>query len=159
MNGLNYLQGIYANGGGGYFDAMGSHPYNFWNNATATEMPSYHLCSAWSQMAETPVSIRSLMAAHGDSAKKIWATELGAPTCITGSTYGCISETEQANLATKQVALWKSYTWSGNYYWYDIRDDSGGTSTTDMEDYFGSVTGTNNPKQSYNALKSAYTSP
>ncbi len=159
MNGLNFLQAIYANGGGGSFDAIGYHPYNFSMNATTTQMLSYHLCSAWSQMAQTPVSVTSLMAANGDSAKKIWATELGVPTCITGSTYICTGETEQANLATQEVALWKSYSWSGNYYWYDIRDDFGGTSTTDLEQHFGSVTGTNSFKQSYNALKTAYTSP
>ena len=155
-NGLNYLQAMYANGAAGNFDAVGWHPYNFWNGATAVQMLAYHPCSAWSQMADTPVSVRSLMTVNGDSAKKIWSTEFGAPSCIAGATYQCVTETEQANLATNSMVLWKGFSWSGGYYWYDVRDDFGGTSTTNDEAHFGAVRGDGSLKPSYSTLKTAW---
>lgn len=159
INPVNYLKTIYVNGGAGYFDAVGWHPYSFWgtNTATAAEMLANENWSAWSQMGDTATSARSLMIARNDGNKKIWATELGAPTCITGAQYTCVSEAEQAKLATQGVALWKSYSWSGNYYWYDLRDDFGGSSTTDMEYHFGALRSNNTQKPSYAALKTAFT--
>jgi polysaccharide biosynthesis protein PslG len=155
-NGLNYLQAMYANGAAGSFDAVGWHPYNFWSGATAVQMLAYHPCSAWSQMADTPVSVRSLMTANGDSVKKIWSTEFGASSCIAGAAYRCVTETEQANLATNSMVLWKGFSWSGGYYWYDVRDDFGGTSTTNDEAHFGAVRGDGSLKPSYSTLKTAW---
>jgi hypothetical protein len=155
-NPVNYLQALYADGAGGSFDAVGWHPYNFWGGATATQMLAYNLCSAWSQMASTPVAARSLMTAHGDSSKAIWATEAGVPTCITGASYPCVTKSAQANLATDEVNLWQGYPWAGGFYWYDIRDDFGGTSTTNIEAHFGTVMRDNHPKPAYQALQSAW---
>lgn len=156
MNPVNFLKSMYANGAAKRFDALGWHPYNYWGGATGAQMVGYHQCSAWSQMAETPVSARSLMASNGDSAKTIWATELGAPTCTSGS-YTCVSEAEQGNLATQTMKLWKGYSWHGLYFWYDLRDDNGGDSTTDIEEHFGAVRANGTLKPSYTALKSAFT--
>ncbi len=158
INPVNYLQDLYANGIQGSVDAVGWHPYNFNAGWTASQMLAYDPCNAWSQMADTPVSARSLMTANGDGAKTIWATELGAPTCIKGATYTCVSESAQADLATQGVAAWRGYTWSGGFFWYDIRDDSGGKSKTDEEQHFGAVRANNSLKPSYNALKGAWTS-
>ena len=74
INPVNFLEGIYANGGAGYFDALAHHPYSF--PAKPSTVANW---SAWYQMAGTSPSLRSLMIAHGDGAKKIWATEWGAP--------------------------------------------------------------------------------
>jgi hypothetical protein len=155
-NPLNFLQTMYGSGAAGSFDALSHHPYNFSNGATAAQMLAYHPCNAWSQMNGTTPSLRSLMSANGDGAKRIWATELGAPTCITNATYTCVSEAEQANLATMELALWQGWTWSGDYFWYDLRDDGGGTSLTDREQHFGAVRGDNSLKPSYAALKAGY---
>ncbi len=151
MNPLNFLQAMYANGAAGFFDALGWHPYNFPGNGTATGMLAYHPCSAWSQMNSTPISVRSLMSANGDSAKKVWATELGAPT---GGTPGAVSESAQADLAAQGMSLWKSYSWAGNYYWYDLRNDC--TNSADRECFFGAVRYDNSLKPAYNALKNAW---
>ena len=169
-NPLNYLADVYAAGAGGSFDAVGWHPYNFVYGGTAAQMLQYNVCSAWSQMDQTTPSVVSLMQAGNDASKKIWATEAGVPTCLTGggSTYGCVSEAEQAALATTELTDWKSYPWAGNYYWYDLRDDDGGASTSDDEEHFGTVRGTANTvanggpeslKPAYTALKTAYTTP
>jgi polysaccharide biosynthesis protein PslG len=154
-NGVNYLQALYADGIHGHFDAIAWHPYNFWKGATATQMLTYNPCSAWSQMATTPVSVRSLMVARGDAAKSIWITEAGAPTCVTGATYTCVSPTVQADLATAETSLWRSYSWAGGFYWYDIRDDSLGMQYA--ASHFGAVTPDDSPKPAYHALQQAWT--
>ena len=150
-NGLNYLQALYANGIHGYFDAMAWHVYNYWRDASATKMLAYNRCSAWSQMASTPVSVRSLMDSYGDAGKRLWITETGAPTCVPGATYTCISPTQQADLVTDESQQWKSFPWAGGFYWYDIRDDSG--VLTDPESHFGAVSSTYSPKPAYYAFQ------
>jgi hypothetical protein len=153
-NGVNYLQTLYADGIHGYFDAVGWHAYNFWTGATGTEMLAYNTCSAWSQMSATPVSVRSLMTAHGDAAKKVWITEAGAPTCTAGVTYTpCVSLAQQADLATAE-AKWRTLSWAGGYYWYDIRDKS--TETQDAASHFGAVYANDSPKPAYQALLKAW---
>lgn len=155
-NPVNYLQALYADGAGGAFDAVGWHPYNFNPGDTAKQMLTYNLCSAWSQLAMTPVSARSLMTAHGDAGKQIWATETGAPTCIAGASYPCVTEKAQATLAKDEASRWAGYAWAGGYYWYDIRDDGGGASTSDIEEHFGAVLASDQPKPAYRALQAAW---
>jgi hypothetical protein len=174
INPLNYLEMVYKAGGGGSFDAVGWHPYSYSDKDTAAFMLEFDRCSAWSQMNDTHTqnntspSAVSLMQQYGDGTKKIWITEAGAPTCMVKSavTYPCVTEDEQAKLATQEVALWKTYPWAGNYYWYSLRDDFGGTDTTEKEAHFGTVRGISNTttnggpgslKPAYTALKSAYT--
>ena len=156
-NELNYLQALYANGIHGYFDAVAWHVYNYLPGASAAEMLAYDRCSAWSQMASTPVSARSLMDSHGDAGKRLWITETGAPTCIPGATYGCVSPVQQADLAADEARQWKTFPWAGGFYWYDIRDDSG--ALMDPETHFGTVSSTNSPKPTYYALQDAWRIP
>lgn len=151
INPVTFLEGMYNAGASGYMDAVGWHPYNYFAGATASSMLAYATWSAWSQMADTPVSARSLMSAHGDSGKKIWATELGAPS---GGGSNAVSEADQASLATQEVALWKGYPWAGNYYWYDLRNDC--TTNTDIECFFGVVRSDNSLKPAYTSLKNAW---
>src|SRR5207248_11741382 len=101
------LKGVYANGGRGYFDAVGDHPYCY--NGTFNCPNTYSLTSAWSQIADTPQSLVGLMNANGDGNKKIWATEFGAPTNGTNA----VTEAHQASMITDAYALWKSYPFSG----------------------------------------------
>src|SRR5439155_19951334 len=89
MNPLTFLERMYASGARGSMDAVGWHPYNFpWGLGL-------YEWSAWSQMASTSPSARSIMKANGDGKKKIWATEWGAPT---GSSSQSMSEAAQAQL-------------------------------------------------------------
>lgn len=155
-NGVNYLQSLYADGVHGYFDAVGWHAYNFNGvGETAAQMLAYNPCSAWSQMSATSVSVRSLMTAHGDAAKKIWITESGAPTCTAGLTYTpCVTVAQQAALAADEAA-WRTLSWAGGYYWYDIRDKS--IAPQQAASHFGAVYADNAPKQAYKALLKAWT--
>ncbi|NGN92017.1 hypothetical protein G5C66_04600 [Nocardioides sp. KC13] len=158
INPVNFLSRMYAAGAHGYLDGVSVHPYRFWRGATAAEMLAYHRCSAWSQIAQTPVSIRSVMRSAGDSNREVWITEAGAPTCVTGAAYACVSEEEQADLAAGQVSAFRDQTWDGGYYWYDLRDDAnlGTNPLLDAEQHFGAVRADNSLKPAYAALKDAY---
>jgi len=152
--GIDYLQALYAHGRHGHFDAVAWHPYIYWNGASAAQMLAYHRCSAWTQMASTPVSARSLMTSHGDGRKQLWITETGAPTCVTGATFPCVSPAQQASLATRETRLWKRWRWAGGFYWYDIRDDNLGAASG--ESHFGAVLHNDSPKPAYAALRRAW---
>jgi polysaccharide biosynthesis protein PslG len=147
VNGINWLEGIYANGGKGYFDGVGHHPYCFPYD------PSYVAgWSAWYQMFGTTPSLRSVMVANGDGDKKIWGTEWGAPTNGPAGS-GYVSESTQAAEVTSAYTLWKSYPWAGPLFTYEFRDN--GTSTTSRENFFGLVRYDLSQKPSYAAYKSA----
>jgi hypothetical protein len=144
MNPVSFLEQMYANGAAGSFDAIGWHPYNYpWGLSYAT-------WSAWSQMAQTTPSARSLMLARGDGAKQIWATEFGAPT---GTTTRDVSEASQAKLVTDSFTQLKSWSWAGPGFFYSYHDN--GTNTTDVEQNFGIVHYDWTPKLSYTAYQSA----
>jgi hypothetical protein len=142
---VDFLKGIYANGGNGFFDAVGHHPYCW--PALPGDAKDW---SAWYQMYGTPTSLRSLMVANGDGDKKIWGTEFGAPT--DGPTGSFVSEDTQA--ATLQAAwkLWGSYSWAGPLMWYAGRDL--GTSTSTRENFFGLVRNDWSPKPAFTQLTS-----
>lgn len=146
---ISFLSQLYDAGAGGYFDAVSHHPYVYSKGATAEYMMAFHDWSGWSQMAETDVSLRSIMAEHGDSGKKIWITEFGAPTNADG-----ISEAEQAKLAAIALEKWKTYDWAGNFYWYSLRDDC--QDTTEKECYFGAVRHAGALKPAYTTIKDKY---
>ena len=125
---LGFLSTLYARGAGGSFDAVGWHPYVF-PALPGTPDPGL----AWYQMYGPTVSVRSLMAAHGDSAKTIWATEMGAHTDALAE--GALTEQEQATTITTAMRLWAGYTWAGPMFMYQYRDR--GTDAADRENFFG----------------------
>jgi hypothetical protein len=56
-------------------------------------------------------SLRSIMVRHGDSAKRIWATEVGCNRLALG-------DRECSDRLTEALALWRSYRWSGVLCWF-----------------------------------------
>ena len=145
---VDFLRGIYSNGGRGFFDAVSHHPY-CWPAAPGDA----EAWSAWYQMYGTNPSLRSTMIDNGDGAKKIWGTEFGAPT--NGPSGSHVSESTQANMITKAYNVWKGYDWSGPLFTYSGRDL--GTSTTTRENFFGLVRNDFSPKPSFAAYKAAAT--
>ena len=139
---VQFLSEIYANGGQGSFDAVGWHPYDY------PDVPSSTSNNAWYQMSGSSTSARSLMVAHGDGGKRIWATEFGAPTCTGNST--CVSETQQAAMITEVFALWRSYSWAGPLVMYTYADT--GQDESNREDYFGLVRYDGSQKPGYTAF-------
>jgi hypothetical protein len=114
---VTFVQDMYADGAQGYFDGIGDHPYTF-----PFAPDNVLLGSAWSEMAQTSTSLRSLMVAHGDSAKKIWITEYGAPTSGTDKN---VSSDEQSNELVQVISQARQLGWIGSVYIYTWEDDSG----------------------------------
>lgn len=143
---VTFLRGIYANGGKGSFDAVGHHPYCW----PALPGDAY-AWSAWYQMYGTSTSLRSTMVANGDGAKKIWATEFGAPT--NGPAGSFVTEDAQSRTASNGISLFRSYDWAGPLFWYSGRDL--GTSTSTRENFFGLLRYDFSQKPAYAAYKAA----
>ncbi len=138
---VDFLSGLYDNGAGGYFDAVAHHPY------TWPAWPSYVASwSAWSQMNDTNPSLRSVMTAHGDANKQIWATEYGAPT-------NEVSETDQASMITSAFQQFRAQPWAGPLFVYSYEDL--GTDPSNRENWFGLMGYDASLKPSWSAFQSA----
>ncbi|UCC86365.1 MAG: PD40 domain-containing protein [Anaerolineales bacterium] len=69
MGDLAFLQGMYDAGAGGYFDALGSHPYAFGHD------PDYQ--DPWGLSLSRVEQQREVMIANGDAQTPVWITEAG----------------------------------------------------------------------------------
>ena len=120
---VTFVEDMYADGAQGSFDGVGYHPYTY-----PFTPENQIIGSAWSEMSQTSTSLRSLMTAHGDSAKKIWITEYGAPT--SGST--SVSDAEQSTELVQAISQVKQLSWIGSFYiytWVDAPDEGFGLLT------------------------------
>lgn len=135
-----FLEDIYAYGAKGSFDGVGDHPYSY--PATPDEFESW---SGWSQMSQTSPSLRSIMAGNGDSAKKIWITEYGAPTLGAYS----VGEAGQKTELLQAIAQVKNLSWIGSFFIYTWADV-----TADLYNGFGLLTSGNTKKSAYSAVAS-----
>jgi polysaccharide biosynthesis protein PslG len=124
---VTFLEGIYAAGGGGYFDAVAHHPSNYPNLPTKPEADYRD-----NSFAGIVPKLHETMQAHGDGAKKIWATEMGAP-----APYGDITVDFLAAYIRDAYRAWADWSFVGPLIWYSYRDQ--GTNPTDVEDHFGVV--------------------
>jgi len=141
----DFLQGIYDHGGAGFFDAVGWHPYCY------PAAPGTDPGTAWNQMSTSAVNARAIMAAHGDGAKQIWATEFGAHTDPAGAGY--LTEAQQSDHLVRGINLWRSYSWAGPMVLYQLRDR--GTDTSDRENFFGLQRADGTEKPAYQAVAAA----
>lgn len=137
---VDFLRGVYDQGGGDSFDAVGFHPYSY------PRMPSDP--APWTGWSIMTGPIRDLMTAHGDAGKKIWITEYGAPTNEGRSK---VSEAEQADMLRRSIALARGYPWAGPYFWYSYRDL--GTDPANNEMWFGLLRADGSAKPAHDALK------
>lgn len=144
MRAQDFLSGIYAAGGRGYFDAVGMHPYTYPALPTATDGSAYW----WTAMQD----LRVIMAQNGDAAKLIWATEYGAPTNGPPGS-GAVSEAVQATMLTQSYQLARAATWMGPLFWYCLNDP--GTDSSTVETFFGLLRFNKTKKPAYNSLKAA----
>jgi hypothetical protein len=140
MDTVSFVQDMYADGAAGYFDALGDHPYTY-----PYTPDSVILGSAWSEMDQTSPSLRSLMIAHGDGAKKIWITEYGAPT---SGTTNNVSADEQSTEIVDTIAQAKQLGWIGSLYIYTWEDSGDG-------DGFGILNSDGSQKPAYSAIAAA----
>jgi len=144
MNPLTFLEKMYGAGAARSFDALGWHPFNFPYGLSLARW------SAWSQMSSTSPSARSILRAHGDGAKRVWATEFGFPT---GSTSRDVSEAKQAQLLRKALEALRRRAWAGPAFVYSYRDS--GTDDENVEQNFGVVRYDYSVKPAYMAFRAA----
>jgi len=123
---VTFLQRLYAAGGGPSFDSVGIHPYSY------PALPLDPTTAAWNTLVRLPL-LYAVMVANGDGAKKVWATEYGAPTA--GS--GAVSEARQVQMVTAAYTAFAAWPWTGPMLWYSLRDQ--GTDPGDREDHFGLI--------------------
>jgi len=65
--------------------------------------------ASWNTFYETP-AVHALMAANGDGAKQIWATEVGFPT---GTSSNAVSPSAQATNIAAAITQWTSWAFHG----------------------------------------------
>lgn len=149
-----FIRTLYAAGAKGYFDAIALHPYSYPVNASYIAP-----WNSWQQM----TGIRQLMVDNGDSAKKIWVTEYGAPTGGPGSvkdlnqlvfTYGSdyMTESAQQQMLQDVMTLYsQDKSWMGPFFWYSLKDNGSDTSTP--ENFFGLIRFDGSQKPAYQTFK------
>jgi len=138
-----FLTEMYAAGAGGYFDAVGVHPYCF--PADPTDSSS----ASWNFFYNLPNWIYQVMVTNGDGAKKVWMTEFGDPTG-TDTSGGAVSLQTQAQQLTDAFNALKQWSWAGPLFWYNWQD---GTDPTSIYDNFGLIDALGNAKPALSAFE------
>jgi len=141
---IDFTEALYAEKAGESFDAFGFHPYCY--SGTFNCPADYAEWSAWSQMNDTPRSIRSIMKKNDDD-KKIWVTEFGAPTNGPNS----VTEKLQANMVRRSYEQLSRQSWAGTFFWYSLQDI--GSDNEDVEDWFGLIDANGRKKASFDVFK------
>lgn len=143
----DFLQGIYTAGAKDYFDAVGFHPYSY------PDAPSVPYAggtpNGWQTMEQTTPSLRDVMTSNGDSIKRIWPTEWGAPTA--GDTTHVTEQQQGDDYTLDALKRLAQKAWSGPSFIYSPRDL--GTGPT-VADFFGLTDRNWNPKPGYWAYRS-----
>lgn len=125
LNPVDFVSQMYAAGAAGTFDALSFHPYQ---NSTKFSQGATLANSPLNQVND----IRNLMVSHGDSAKKIWATEYGLSTMQ-------VSAATQADFINDFVMTWRTLSYAGPAFIYTLVDRNS-ADTTDAESTFGVYT-------------------
>jgi hypothetical protein len=119
---VTFLRQMYAAGAAGFMDAVALHPYTF--PFTVENDPN----GQWAQVDQAYAT----MAANGDGGKKIWITELGAPT---GNGPMAVSEDAQAAIIGSSLNKASTLPYIGPVFVHSLRD--AGTDPADAEQNFG----------------------
>jgi hypothetical protein len=134
---LTFLRRVYELGGGSYFDAVAHHPYQFPSPPTAPSDTNAFLQTE---------QIHELMDKFGDGAKKIWGTEVGAPTRGSQS----VSEADQAAWLDQYYGTWNRWSFTGPLLWYTARDKG---RANNIDDSFGLVRANRTRKPAFAAFE------
>jgi hypothetical protein len=140
-NNYDFLNQLYANGAGGYFDAVSVHT----DTACLVDPPSSYYRENGNVARFTFLGFRTVhdvMAAHGDGAKPIWMTELGwtaaSSTCARGMWAGQkaagVSEAQQAANIKEAYHCLAAYPYVETGLWFTLKDTN---SHDDELDHYG----------------------
>jgi hypothetical protein len=158
-----WLDWAYANNYGGAFDAVTHHPYPAWNVGFGPSRPE--CTTRWWNMFGPPdekcgelAAVRAAMVKHGDTAKKIWATEFGYPSSGAGMTP--ISAEQRRDNLEEGVRMWRALDYTGPLFMFSFADNPGPgcVGSTDPECHFGLIDAAGAAKQpAYDSLQLALT--
>ena len=140
MSPVEFLDGMYAAGAKGYFDALAYHPYQESTPFSQGTPDGYALDQAMAMVAlmagngdyVTGPDGQPLMDANGDPiTKRIWATEYGLATSR-------VTYEHQAAYIRDFLATWSMQSWAGPAYVYTTVDSNPGSA--DPEENYGVYT-------------------
>lgn len=142
---FGYVREMYAAGAQGHFDIVGIHPYG--GGSPYTERPDYP-GRCFSGMA----IVKQVMDENGDSAKKIWATEIGWGTGTSDKAY---TEAQQAQYTYEAFQrLYAEFPYVETMFIYGLRDQ--GTDLNLLLDNYGLLKKDYTAKPAYAAYRKAY---
>jgi hypothetical protein len=162
ISATDFLSQLYNGGAKNYFDAVSIHPYSY--PAMPTEAESWN---AWTQIATSVPSIRSIMSANGDSKKMLWLTEFGAPTGGPGYVEASandeafignpdhVTESLQAQIFANAISSYKTMPNMGPLFFYTWKDE--GVSSNTKENFFGLMRYDGSAKPAFDTIKSMIT--
>jgi hypothetical protein len=132
-----WLRGLYARGAKNFFDAVGHHPAAYPFNPLEPH--------DWNAYTQTLV-LHEVMTARGDGAKKVWGTEIGAPS---GTNERALTEARQAQWVRDYHLGWNTMLGgiTGPLIWMPLRD--AGTDLAAREHNMGLVRRDWSQKPSY----------
>ncbi len=133
--GRNFLQKIYDQAGGRYFDIANVHLYPYTYELDRPEL----MTALQDALDET----RSVMAASGDGEKPIWITEIGFSTTLFPQDYAGDPDTAIASWLRK---VYRELRGAEAIFWYLFEDE---TADEDPAGRFGLVQYDDTPKPSY----------
>lgn len=151
----DFLKIVYEHGGGDSFDAVAVHPYTY------PFLPTYdNVVMGFDDMR----AVRDVMVANGQPEKKVWITELGAPTggplriATDGNTrteIGAdhVTEALQKRIFEESAHFVQHNTWIDTFFWYSYQDKSNNHEST--ENFFGILRADGSRKPVYDALRHA----
>jgi hypothetical protein len=129
-----FVNAMYELGAKGSFDAMAMHPYVYPKGLAVDDH------NGWSDVER----VHQLMVDNGDGGKKIWMTEIGAPTSAPSA--AGVSQDEQARQITD--VLWKSAEsgFSGPAFIFSIRDVDSADKDNEQDNFGALLTSDWQPK-------------
>jgi hypothetical protein len=134
-----FLTRVYAAGGGHAFDAVGLHPYSF------PRLPTFP--ADYNTFLATP-ALYQVMVDHGDAAKRIWGTEIGAPT---GGGGGSVTEAVQAQIVAQAYQQWTAWPFTGPLLWFTFED--AGFDPANRDDHYGLIDAAGREKPGFAAFR------
>jgi hypothetical protein len=140
---VTFVKGCYAEGAHGHFDAMNVHYYQnddtvVFNGATLGPAPSTGTDN-WRQLTE----IRQLMIDNGDTALKMWVTEIGWST-------NQVTQAQQSTYMQTLYSMMLGLGYVDAFIIYNVRDDG---NTTALQDAWGAMDYSFNKKLIWQWLK------
>ncbi len=152
-----FLEGMFAAGVAGSYDAMAIHPYRY---PHAPEEAHYannvRQPDKWPLMTAMR-KIRDLMDRYGDGAKPLWITEYGYPTHTATDVINLgVTESEQADFLSRSILL-AFQSGVSAFFWFTTQTLE--RNPDDKEHWFGIVHPDYSPRPAYwamHALRRAY---